>query len=444
MVGGDRLGGLDDAEVALGRPAVPRLLPVVARDVDPAPLRRRLVAPVAARQEAGAERAPRQHAEPGGAAERQQVELDRALDERVLRLQRDERRPALAVLDRDGPGEQPGGEVRRAERPHLAGADERVERLQRRLERDRRVGRVHLVEVDHVGAEPAQARVAGRRDPLRRQALARRVGGAEAHLGREHHLVAMAREPRRERLLRAAVGVRVGRVEERAARLPEAVEHALGLVVRRRRAHEHRAEAHPADGERAEGRRLHPRRLPAAGCNAPRTGRRVGRTDPTRGEVMHRRGLGAAIALVVLLAVPTVASAATKTVQAGPAGATGGEARSSGAESVRRRRRERSSARRSRSTRATASSGRSTASTTCCSRRAASEAPGLIMPVPGSRVSGAVDAAGQPFWFNGNPEPRVQPGSSRRRAGGETLQGGQADHQLRSARRTTGRPRPTS
>ena len=35
---------------------------------------------------------------------------------------------------------------------------------------------------------------------------------------------------------------------------------------------------------------------------------------------MHGRVVGAAITLVVLLAVPTVAAAATKTVQAGPPG----------------------------------------------------------------------------------------------------------------------------
>ena len=99
------------------------------------PLGRVGVARVLAGQEAGAQRSPRDQADPGGAAERQDLDLDRALHQRVLRLQRDERRPALAVLQRDRPGEQPGRVVGGAERPHLAGAHEAVERLERLLQR---------------------------------------------------------------------------------------------------------------------------------------------------------------------------------------------------------------------------------------------------------------------------------------------------------------------
>jgi hypothetical protein len=116
---GDRPRLVDDLEVALDRAARRRLLELVGGVGHPRALRRRLVARVAAGQEAGAERAPRQHAEPGGAAEGQDLGLDRALDQRVLRLQRDERRPAVAVLQRDRPGEQPGREVGDPERATL-------------------------------------------------------------------------------------------------------------------------------------------------------------------------------------------------------------------------------------------------------------------------------------------------------------------------------------
>ena len=159
-LGGDRLGLLHGGEVALGRRAggsPPRRRRRRRRCASPPAARRPAVA---AREEPGAQRAPGDHAEPGGAAEGQQLDLDRALDERVLRLQRDERRPAVAVLQRDGPGQQPRGVVRGAQRAHLAGAHEPVERLERLLERHVGIGRVHLVEVDHVDAEPAQARVA--------------------------------------------------------------------------------------------------------------------------------------------------------------------------------------------------------------------------------------------------------------------------------------------
>ena len=74
-------GSVDDLEVAFhGAPFV-GLLVVPLRFLDAAPLRRRLAPPVAAREEAGAERSPGQNAEPGRAAEREQLELDRPLDQ---------------------------------------------------------------------------------------------------------------------------------------------------------------------------------------------------------------------------------------------------------------------------------------------------------------------------------------------------------------------------
>jgi hypothetical protein len=111
---------------------------------------------------------------------------------------------------------------------------------------------VDLVEVDLVDAEAAQAGVTGRPDAIRVKALPARVRDREAHLGREHDLVAMAGEPRRERLLRAAVVVDVGGVEEVAARLEVAVEHPVGLLHGSLRAHQHRADAETGDGEGAE------------------------------------------------------------------------------------------------------------------------------------------------------------------------------------------------
>ena len=89
---------------------------------------------------------------------------------------------------------------------------------------------MHLVEVDLVDAEPAQAGVAGGADAVGREPLAAGVGDREAHLGGEHDLVAVVGEPRRERLLRAAVVVGVGGVDEVAAGVEEAVEHPVGLV----------------------------------------------------------------------------------------------------------------------------------------------------------------------------------------------------------------------
>ena len=101
---------------------------------------------------------------------------------------------------------------------------------------------------------------------LASQACAIRSGASPSPPGSEtgkRHLVAsttssrLPREPRRERLLRAAVGVGVGGVDEVAAGVEEAIEHPVRLVGGRLAAHQHRAEAQAADGERAERGRLH-------------------------------------------------------------------------------------------------------------------------------------------------------------------------------------------
>ena len=53
------------------------------------------------------------------------------------------------------------GEVARADLAHLPGAHELLERTQCLLDRCRRIGDVQLVEVDAIGAEPAQTVVGG-------------------------------------------------------------------------------------------------------------------------------------------------------------------------------------------------------------------------------------------------------------------------------------------
>ena len=102
-----------------------------------------------------------------------------------------------------------------------------------------------------------EAGVAGGPDAVRVKARAGRFGHLHADLGADHDLVAVLRQPRRQRPLRRAVAVHVGGVDERAAGIEEAVEDPVGFVDWCGPAHQHRAEAEPADGQRPERRRLH-------------------------------------------------------------------------------------------------------------------------------------------------------------------------------------------
>ena len=129
---------------------------------------------VLAGEPAAVERRPADHADVLVAAQRQDVALDAAGEERVRRLlarrlghpEGGRRVERVAQLD--------GRERRRPDGPHLAGGDELAEHLERLA--DRRVGvrAVQLVEVDVVDAEAAQAVVARLGDPAPRQAAARR------------------------------------------------------------------------------------------------------------------------------------------------------------------------------------------------------------------------------------------------------------------------------
>ncbi len=91
-----------------------------------------------------------------------------------------------------------------------------------------------LVQVDVVGAKPAQAGVDARADGLARQAAAVRAGphGIE-HLGRDDHLVAHGEVAQRapDYLLAFAAAVHIGRVEEVDAQVERLADEAAARFL---------------------------------------------------------------------------------------------------------------------------------------------------------------------------------------------------------------------
>ena len=93
--------------------------------------------------------------------------------------------------------------------------DEVIERLERFLDRRFRIRKMHLVQIDPFGAQPAQARLDRESDPAaRRAALRPRVAHRPTELGRDHGAVAPALERRAENLLARAATIDVRGVEE--------------------------------------------------------------------------------------------------------------------------------------------------------------------------------------------------------------------------------------
>ena len=156
----------------------------------------------------------------------------------------------------------PGRVVRAADVAHLAGADEIVERAQRLLQIRQRVEPVHLVEVDRVGAEPAEARLAGTHDVVSRLPdVVRARRPCEVQLRRQDHLVAPGAERLAEDLLGHADRVDVRGVDQVDPRVEAHREQLTGLGDLRRA---HGLEpALAAEGHRPERQRRDPEARPA-------------------------------------------------------------------------------------------------------------------------------------------------------------------------------------
>ena len=186
---------------------------------------------VLAGQPATVQRRPDDDAEIVTATCREHVTLDSTCERRVRRLlARRSRHPELFgapvhVVDLRR------RERRCPDRTDLARGDELVEGGECLVDRRRRIGSVHLVEVDVIHLQPAQAVVAGLLDPPPRQPAAVRIAGHRvSHLRRQHDPVASPDQRLAEDRLGCTVVVHVGRVEQRDARIDRPVDHAMALV----------------------------------------------------------------------------------------------------------------------------------------------------------------------------------------------------------------------
>ena len=180
----------------------------------------------------------------------QDLVLEVAGEERVLRLERGDR--VRGVRAADGGGRRLG----EAEVAHLAGGDQLGHRADGLLDRDRLVDAVLVVEVDVVDAEPLQRGVARGADVLRAAVDADPGAVGEplvAELGGELDLVAAAGDRLADQLLVGERAVHVGGVEEGHAEVERAVDggeagRLVGAAVELR--HAHAAEAERGDVER--------------------------------------------------------------------------------------------------------------------------------------------------------------------------------------------------
>ena len=250
---------------------------VLAGVVGPRAGGRRHVAPVLPGEPAAVQRRPHQHAEPVAPGGGQHGGLHAARQDRIRRLLAHERVGVAALRGPLPLHHQLGGPRRGAGVADLALAHQVVERAHQFVHRRVGVGPVHLVQVDPVGLQAAQAGVEGLHDPpARGAALVRPRAHRVPELRAEHHVVAAPPERAAHDLLGLPVGVHVGRVDHVDAGVERVVDDALAVVVIgvAPRPEHHGAEAqaaHPHAGG-SQGSLLHRRSSVVSGAlSAPGT-----------------------------------------------------------------------------------------------------------------------------------------------------------------------------
>jgi O-acetylserine/cysteine efflux transporter len=163
----------------------------------------RLAVPaVLAGQQPAGQRAPDQDAEPLVDGERDQLVLGLAGLQGVVDLLADKTPQAKAVGGAQRLHQLPRGVVGGADVPHLARPDEVVQSVQRLVQRGPAVPLVHLVQVDVISAQAAQAGLAAGDDVVARQpGVVRAATHAHPDLGGHEHPVPAAAQDLAEDLL---------------------------------------------------------------------------------------------------------------------------------------------------------------------------------------------------------------------------------------------------
>ena len=203
-------------------------------------------------QHAAGERTPDEGAHAVALRDGQHFPFDATVQDRVGRLLGAE---ALEAPTLGGPLRldlHRGGEVRAADRSHLAAADQIGQRGERLLEVDGVVRTVRLVQVDVVGPQPTERVLDGAHDPSAGVAAPVRVGAHRSvELRGQDHVVATAGERLADELFGAALRVSVGRVDDVDARIDGSMHDADGVPLVAVPDAAVRAEHHGPEGERA-------------------------------------------------------------------------------------------------------------------------------------------------------------------------------------------------
>src|SRR5262245_33375391 len=152
-------------------------------------------------------------------------------DQRVIHLMRDVLCPPVAPRHRERLHQMPAGEIGAGDITYLTAPRQRVQRIERLLDRRERVEAMHVIDVDVINAETPQARVTGFKQVMARRAdVIRTFAESKGRLGRNQEIVALALYGLAKNFLGKSIRVDVGRIEDVDAGVQTAADEALGIL----------------------------------------------------------------------------------------------------------------------------------------------------------------------------------------------------------------------
>src|SRR5262245_7587969 len=183
------------------------------------------------RETTPSERTPDHRADSLVERKRHEFPLVVTTDQRVIRLMRDVLRPSVALRRRERLHQMPAGEIGAGDVADLAAARQRVQCIERLLDRRERVETMHVVDVDVIDSEPPQACVTSSEQMMTRRAgVIRAFAESKGRLGRNQEVVALALYGLAENFLGKSIRVDVSRIEDVDASVKAEADEALGLL----------------------------------------------------------------------------------------------------------------------------------------------------------------------------------------------------------------------
>src|SRR5262249_11147188 len=152
-------------------------------------------------------------------------------DQRVIHLMRDVLRPAVALRRRERLHQMPAGEIGAGDITDLTAARQRVQRIERLLDRGERVETMHVIDVDMINAETPQACVTSPEQVMaRRTDVIRTFAESKGRFGRNQEVVALALYSLAKNFLGKSIRVDVRGIEDVDARVQTEADEALGVL----------------------------------------------------------------------------------------------------------------------------------------------------------------------------------------------------------------------